>query len=126
MTRGGNWYVFININAIVDSAYQSNSLLILISIPEKFIKWQKRSSTQSSAPKATILFFPKKTTLHWLHTAEISSCLVKCSQALDAASWLKVWVVAESEVQMYRNATFQENKKTLCRQENESIIMKNW
>ena len=34
---------------------QSNSLSILISIPE----WQKRSSTQSSAPKATSLFFPQ-------------------------------------------------------------------
>ena len=32
--RGGNWYIFTNINATVDSAYQSSSLSILISIPE--------------------------------------------------------------------------------------------
>ena len=55
--RGGNWQVVININAIVNSAYQSNSLSILISIPE-LVEWQKWSYTQSSAPKATF-FFPQ-------------------------------------------------------------------
>ena len=55
----GKQGIFINIIAIVDSTYQSNSLSILLLIPEQFIEWQKRSSTQSSAPKATILFFPK-------------------------------------------------------------------
>ena len=58
------------------------------------------------------------TALHWLHTAEISSCLVKCSQALDRLllfmmpprSRLQVGVVAESVTQMYRDAKFPENR----------------
>ena len=47
--RGGNWYVFINIDAIVDSAYRS--------IPYQFSHRFLSSSLLSSAPKATILFF---------------------------------------------------------------------
>ena len=43
----------------------------------------------------------------------------------DAASRLKVWVVAESVTQMYRDTKFQENRKTLCRQGNERIVKKN-
>ena len=55
---------------------------------------------------ALVVFAPLHniTALHWLHTAELSSCLVKCSQALDrfplsmmlphgwrSESWQRVW-----------------------------------
>ena len=67
------------------------------------------------------------TALHWLHAAEFSSCLVKCSRALDrllSTMLPRTWR-SESSQRVWRKRTamqnFRKKQKTLCREMREPL-----